>query len=78
MKSPLNSHLFLLFSGNGTSRSRKTKVKGYVTEEETTSEEDVDETGDPDKLPGEGSEKEITPDFLAPFNFGWRREVVFR
>ena len=41
-------------------------------------DEDEDETGDPDKLPGDGAEKEIQPDFLVPFNFGWRREVVFR
>ena len=32
-------------------------------------EEDEDKTGDPDKIPGEGA---------VPFNFGWRREVVFR
>ena len=40
--------------------------------------EEVDETGDPDTIPGEGAEREIQPNFLVPFNFGWQREVVFR
>jgi len=65
-------------TGNGTTNDHKPKVKGYVVEEETSSEEEIDEVGDPDKEPGEGAEKEITEDFLQPFHYGWRRECVYR
>ena len=62
---------------NGTSNHQRTKVKGYVVEEETTSEEE-DDVGDPSKAPGELAEKEVPTDFLKPFLYGWRREIVFR
>ena len=41
-------------------------------------ESEDDETGDPSKPPGEGSEKTVDPDHLMPFHHGWRREVVMR
>jgi hypothetical protein len=36
------------------------------------------EDDDPSKLPGDGANDEIQPKFLAPFYYGWTREVVFR
>ena len=41
-------------------------------------EDDEDGSGDPEESPEESAEREIQPGFLAPFYFGWRREVVFR
>lgn len=45
---------------------------------ESSEEEDVDEVGDPKRAPGEGASKTIPADYLQPFLFGWRREVIFR
>lgn len=60
------------------SENKESENKDDSENEDSESSEDVDEIGDPKKPPGEGSSKEISPDHLQPFLFGWKREVVFR
>ncbi len=43
--------------------------------ESSSSEEDE---GDPSKPPGEGASKPIQEEYLQPFLYGWKREVVLR
>ena len=41
-------------------------------------DESEDEVGDPSKPPGEGCSKEVSEEYIQPFLYGWRREVVYR
>ena len=54
------------------SRPKKAKY------EDSSSDEEVGEIGDPSKGPGEGCTKPIPEDYLQPFYSGWRRELVYR
>ena len=47
-------------------------------DQDSSDDEDEDEVGDPSKPPGEGCSKEVPEEYIQPFLYGWRREVVYR